>query len=137
MPVSISILALAGCGVTGSRSEPKVVSQRESGTPGTSVPSQGPKPIDRPSGIVRESRSPLQVAALHRLERAKTLIAEGEFLPAISDLEKTLAMDSTNPHTYLYLARAHHGLGHFRESLDFLEVEESLFGDERVSLAEV
>lgn len=125
--VSCSIVVVAGCGPSASKSQREVASE----------PVATQRPLATPSGIETRPSSPLQVAALHRLDRAKVLIAKGDFLEAIADLEKTLAMDSTNPGTYLYLARAHHGLGNFRESLNFLEVAESLFEGDRASLAEV
>jgi len=65
------------------------------------------------------------------------LIDGGEYRRAISDLEKTLTLDATNPLVYFYLARAHYELSHFRESLDFLEVTESFMDERSVSPAEV
>jgi len=132
-----SVLTLAGCGLSGSAGEAKIPSKRESVTPppvGLAEPVDGRR---KPSGTAHEQRSPQQIAALHRVDQGKALIVAGNYTRAISHLEKTLALDSTNPYTYFYLARAHYGLSNFRESLDFLEVAESLFGDERSSLIEV
>jgi len=127
-----SVLAVAGCGLFGAGSKAKIAS-KQSGTPSVTKPAPGPEARERPA----RQESPQRVAASHRVEQAKELIDAGDFVRAVSDLEKALAMDSTNPHTYLQLARGHRGLGNFRESLNFLEVAESLFGDEATSLIDV
>ncbi|MBI2358180.1 MAG: tetratricopeptide repeat protein, partial [Deltaproteobacteria bacterium] len=49
---------------------------------------------------------------------------------ALSRLEKALAIDSTNPYAYYYLAQAHYLLSHYTESLNFLEVIEGKFAQE-------
>lgn len=91
-----------------------------------SIPTPKPRP-----------KSPQQVAALHRVDRARALIASGQYARAIADLEKTLSLDATNPLVYFYLARAHHELAHFQESLDFLEVADSFSDGESVSRIEL
>lgn len=134
---SWGVLALAGCGLTGPDKDPALAPGEGSVAPGIAAPHQDATPGDRLPGVGRAPSSPLQVAAVQRLEGARRLIEKGDFLRAVADLEKTLALDSTNPHTYFYLARAHRGLGNFAESLNFLEVAESLFGDDSASLAKV
>jgi tetratricopeptide (TPR) repeat protein len=52
-------------------------------------------------------------------------------------LEKTIAIDSTNPYGYYYLAKAHYHLGRYQESLNFLDVAESLLSGDAYWLAEV
>ena len=44
---------------------------------------------------------------------------------ALSRLEKTIVIDSTNPYGYFYLAKTHYRLGRYKESLSFLDVAES------------
>ena len=52
-------------------------------------------------------------------------------------LEKTISIDSTNPYGYYYLAQTQFHLGRYQESLNFLDVAESLFTNEPFWLAEV
>lgn len=52
-------------------------------------------------------------------------------------LEKTLAIDSTNPYVYYYLAKAHYHVAHHRESLNFLDVAESVLSGQPYWLAKV
>lgn len=130
---------LAGCVPSrpdkASRTQREAVPAAKSEAPRASSPSS--PTARRPT--VREplSRSPQQVAALDRVDQAKTLIAEGNYNRAISNLEKALSLDSTNPRIYFYLASAHYQLSHFRESLDFLEVAESFMDGGNISRTEV
>ena len=56
---------------------------------------------------------------------------------ALSRLEKTIVVDSTNPYGYFFLAKAHYRLGRYKESLNFLDVAESRLSEEPFWLAEV
>jgi tetratricopeptide (TPR) repeat protein len=60
--------------------------------------------------------------------------APGRGLPR---LEQSIAIDSTNPYGYFYLAKAHNKLGRYKESLSFLDVAESRLAGEPYWLAEV
>jgi len=65
------------------------------------------------------------------------LLAAGDPAKAVSRLEKGIAVDSTNPYGYYYLAQAHFTLGRHQESLNFLDVAESRFSGDSYWLSEV
>lgn len=136
------IAIVAGCAPSGPSGGLKT--ERKSLPPPPPVErgsSMGRRPsMDSSSGSTRQEpvrKSPQQIAALHRVDSARVLIEEGRYRRAISELEKTLTLDATNPRVYFYLARAHYELSHFRESLDFLEVTESFMDGRSVSRTEV
>ena len=81
--------------------------------------------------------SPRRAASLRLTEEGRRLLGSGEYQKALEQFEKTIAIDSTNPYSYYYLARAHHRLSHYRESLNFLDVAESLLSEESYWLAQV
>lgn len=81
--------------------------------------------------------SPQRAASLRVTEEGRKLLEAKDYTRALARLEKTIAIDSTNPYGYYYLAKAHYHLSHYRESLNFLDVAESLVGDEAFWLAEV
>jgi tetratricopeptide (TPR) repeat protein len=61
----------------------------------------------------------------------------GDPARALTRLEKTIVIDSTNPYGYFYLAKAQHRLRQYKESLNFLDVAESRLSGEPFWLAEV
>ncbi|MBI2989134.1 MAG: tetratricopeptide repeat protein [Deltaproteobacteria bacterium] len=63
-------------------------------------------------------------------EEGRELLKNDDYDKGLSKLEKALAIDSTNPYAYYYLAQAHHLLTHYTESLNFLEVTEGRFTQE-------
>jgi tetratricopeptide (TPR) repeat protein len=81
--------------------------------------------------------APQRAASLRLTEEGRKLLDAGEAAKALIRLERTIAIDSTNPYGYFYLAKAHYHLGRYRESLSFLDVAESRFSDELFWLAEV
>jgi len=74
---------------------------------------------------------------LRLTEEGKRLLESGQYVKALARLEKTLAIDSTNPYVYYYLAKAHYHVGHHQESFNFLEVAESVLSGQPYWLAEV
>lgn len=85
-----------------------------------------------------DSKTPPQRAASLRLtEEGRKFLEAGEYPKALARLEKTITIDSTNPYGYFYLAQAHYHLGRFQESLNFLDVAESLLPGQTYWLAEV
>lgn len=99
-----------------------------------------PPPLPEDNSLIAKitPRTPPQRAASLRLtEEGKRLLDAGDYDRALARLEKTIAIDSTNAYGYFYLGKAHHLLGRYQESLNFLEVAESLFGKESYWLAEV
>jgi tetratricopeptide (TPR) repeat protein len=80
---------------------------------------------------------PQRAASLRLTEDGRKLLVAGDHAKALDRLEKTIVIDSTNPYGYFYLAKAHHALGRYKESLNFLDVAESRFAAEPFWLAEV
>ena len=87
------------------------------------------------SGITPQT-SPRRAVALRLAERGRKLLQAGEYESALLTLEKSLALDST-PYTYYYLARAHHHLNNYQDSVTFLDVAESRLSVSREWMAEV
>jgi len=81
--------------------------------------------------------SPRRAASLRLTEEGKKLLAAADYSRALAPLERSIAVDSTNPYGYFYLAKAQYHLGHYQESLDFLDVTESRLGAEPYWSAEV
>ena len=88
-----------------------------------------PEQISLLSMITSET-SPQRAASLRLTEEGRELLKSDDHDKGLSRLEKALAIDSTNPYAYYYLAQAHHLLSHFTESLNFLEVIEGEFAQE-------
>ena len=61
-------------------------------------------------------------------ERARRLLRSGNYARALTELEKSLSTDGSNPYAHYYIAVAHHRLGNFKASLDFLDVAEPILG---------
>jgi hypothetical protein len=80
---------------------------------------------------------PQRAASLRLTEDGRKLLDAGDSAKALTRLEKTIVIDSTNPYGYFYLAKAHYQLGRYKESLSFLEVAESRLSGEPFWLAEV
>ena len=81
--------------------------------------------------------TPQRAASLRLTEEGRKLLDAGDTARALTRLEKTIAIDSTNPYGYFYLAKAQNRLGRYKESLNFLEVAESRLSGEPFWLAEV
>ncbi len=86
---------------------------------------------------ITSGTSPQRAASIRLTEEGKRLLESGDHAKALARLEKTIAIDSTNPYGYYYLAKAHAYLGRQQESLKFLDIAESLLGSETYWLAEV
>jgi tetratricopeptide (TPR) repeat protein len=74
---------------------------------------------------------------LRLTDEGSKLIDAGEPAKALTRLEKTMVIDSSNPYGYFYLAKAQYRLGRYQQSLNFLDVAESRLGGEPFWLAEV
>jgi tetratricopeptide (TPR) repeat protein len=81
--------------------------------------------------------TPQRAASLRLTEEGRKLLDAGDTARALTRLEKTIAIDSTNPYGYFYLAKAQNRLGRYKDSLNFLEVAESRLSGEPFWLAEV
>jgi tetratricopeptide (TPR) repeat protein len=86
---------------------------------------------------ITPTTTPQRAASLRLTEEGRRLLEAGDPAKALSRLEKTIAIDSTNPYGYFFLGKAHYSLGRHQESLKFLDVAESLFAGNPYWLAEV
>jgi predicted negative regulator of RcsB-dependent stress response len=81
--------------------------------------------------------TPQRAASLRLTDEGRKLLDAGDAAKALTRLERTIAIDSTNPYGYFYLAKAQNRLGRYKESLNFLDVAESRLSGEPFWLAEV
>jgi len=81
--------------------------------------------------------SPQRAASLRLTEEGRKLLDAGDPVRAITRLERTIVIDSTNGYGYFYLAKAHYTLGHFQQSLNFIEVAHARLGGEQFWLSEL
>lgn len=86
---------------------------------------------------ITPATAPQRAASLRLTEEGRKLLAAGDPQKALTRLEKTIVIDSTNAYGYFYLAKAQHRLGRYKESLNFLDVAESRLNKEPFWLAEV
>lgn len=86
---------------------------------------------------ITPSTPPQRAVSLRLAEEGKRLIETRDFPRALNRLEKSIAIDSGNAYGYFYIAKAHHLMGRYKESLNFLDVAESRLSGEPFWLAEV
>jgi predicted Zn-dependent protease len=107
----------------------------------SNIPERAAPPLADDSSLIAKitpGTEPRRAASLRLTEEGRKLLDSGEPTKALNRLERTIAIDSTNPYGYFYLAKAQHRLGRYQESLNFLDVAESrLSGSDRFWLAEV
>lgn len=99
-----------------------------------------PPPLPDDSSLLAKitpSTPPQRAVSLRLTEEGRKLLESGDAPRALARLEKTIAIDSTNPYGYYFLAKAQHALGRNQESLRFLDVAEPLFGNNPFWLAEL
>ena len=94
---------------------------------GTS-PAPGVSGAPEQSLRMQRGSSPQRVASVRMTERAVRLLRSGQHARALSELEKSLSTDGTNPYAHYYIAVAHYRLGDFKASLDFLDAAEPVLG---------
>lgn len=124
--------------------------------PGTTAlaPQQAPTAPATGSGIPSDRRTgdsyplpdlaALAGAGLPQREASMKLLQQGQALlrverneAALARFEQAIRVDSSNPYSHYFVARAHFFLGNHRESLNFLEVAESGLAVDERWLAEV
>ena len=81
--------------------------------------------------------TPQRAASLRLTEEGRKLLDAGDAAKAMTRLERTIVIDSTNGYGYFYLAKAQHRLGHYQESLNLLEVAQSRLGGEPFWMSEL
>jgi tetratricopeptide (TPR) repeat protein len=80
--------------------------------------------------------SPQRAASIRLTEEGRRLLEAQEYGKALSRLESSITIDSSNPYAYYYLGKANHKLGRHRDALNFLEVAEPSFAAEPYWLSE-
>ena len=86
---------------------------------------------------ITPATAPQRAASLRLTEEGRKLLDAGDPQKALTRLEKTIVIDSTNAYGYFYLAKAQYRLGRYKESLNFLDVAESRLNQEPFWFAEV
>jgi predicted negative regulator of RcsB-dependent stress response len=113
---------------------------KETPKPPVITPESATAPLPDDSSLLAKitpATSPQRAASLRLTEEGRKLLEAGDPAKALSRLEKTIVIDSTNSYGYFYLAKTHYRLGRYKESLSFLDVAESRFSEEPFWLAEV
>jgi tetratricopeptide (TPR) repeat protein len=113
---------------------------REAAKPPPLTPESATGPLADDSSLLAKitpGTPPQRAASLRLTEEGRKLLEAGDAAKALSRLEKTIVIDSTNPYGYFYLAKSHYQLGRYKESLSFLDVAESRLSEETFWLAEV
>lgn len=132
-----------GAPVAPSRETPLVLGREtpppETPPPAREAPPAPPAPAPKESliAMITPSTPPRRAVSLRLTEEGRKLLEAGDYPKALARLEKTIRIDSSNPYGYYYLAQTHHHMGRFQESLNFLDVAESLFAGQSYWLAEV
>jgi hypothetical protein len=126
---------------TGSKSA-RVLKEPLTPWPPAVPPAQPETPLPLPDDSsllakITASTLPQRAASLRLTEEGRKLIDGGAPGKGLPRLEQSIAIDSSNPYSYFYLAKAHHKLGRHKESLNFLDVAESRLAAEAYWLAEV
>ena len=79
-----------------------------------------------------DTTMPRRRASVKLVQQGQDLLRTGDYSAALARFERAIDVDSTNPYSLYFVARAHYFLAHYRESLEFLDVAESrLAGDDR------
>ena len=86
---------------------------------------------------ITPATAPQRAASLRLTEEGRKFLDAGDPQKALTRLEKTIVIDSTNAYGYFYLAKAQYRLGRYKASLNFLDVAESRLNKEPFWLAEV
>jgi predicted Zn-dependent protease len=108
-------------------------------SPNTSLEREAPAALPDDSSLLAKispRTSPQRAASIRLTEEGRKLLEAEEYGKALSRLERSITIDSSNPYGYYYLGKAHHKMGRHRESLNFLEVAESSFAAEPYWLSE-
>ena len=103
-------------------------------------PESTPAPLPDDSSLLAKITpgiSPQRAASLRLTDEGSKLLDAGEAAKALTRLERTIVIDSTNPYGYFYLAKAQYRLGRYRESLNFLDIAEPRLRSEPFWMAEV
>lgn len=86
---------------------------------------------------ITQGVSPQRAASLRLTEEGRKLLDAGDPAKALTRLERTIVIDSTNGYGYFYLAKAQHRLGRHQESLNLLDIAQARLGGEPFWLSEL
>lgn len=86
---------------------------------------------------VTDKTTPQRAASLKLIDEGRSALEAGAYKQALGAFERAIAVDATNPYSHYFVARAHFFLGNHAESLNFLDVAESLLGWHNRWLAEI
>jgi hypothetical protein len=109
-------------------------------SPGSTIVQPTTPPLPDDSSLIAKITpgiTPQRAASLRLTEEGRKLLDAGDSVKALTRLERTIVIDSTNPYGYFFLAKAQNRLGRYQESLNFLDVAESRLNGEPFWLAEV
>jgi hypothetical protein len=107
---------------------------------GEATPAPLPPPLADDSSLLAKITpgiSPQRAASLRLTEEGRKLLDAGDPAKALTRLERTIVIDSTNGYGYFYLAKAQQRLGHYQESLNLLEIAQSRLGAEPFWMSEL
>jgi hypothetical protein len=118
---------------------PRQASVGESRSGAEAIPTLPPPLADDSSLLAKitPATSPQRAASLRLTEEGRKILDAGDPAKALTRLEQTIVIDSTNPYGYFYLAKAQYRLGRYRDALNFLDIAESRLGPEPFWLAEI
>ncbi len=114
--------------------------EREGSEASEVVDTEAPPDADDPGSLIAKIKpetTPRRAASLRLTEEGRQLVDSGEYRKALQQLEKTIAIDSTNPYSYYYLGLVHFQMANHQASANFLDVAESLLSREPYWLARV
>ena len=80
---------------------------------------------------------PRRRASVKLVQQGRDLLRTENYGAALSQFERAIGVDSTNPYSHYFVARAHYFLKNHRESLSFLDVAESRLAADDRWLAEI
>ena len=80
---------------------------------------------------------PRRRASVKLLQQGQDLLRTKNYKAALSQFERAIGLDATNPYSHYFVARAHYFLDNYRQSLSFLDVAEQKLAADGRWLAEI
>jgi len=80
---------------------------------------------------------PRRRASMKLVQQGRDLLRVENYRAALAQFERAIDIDTTNPYSHYFVARAHYLLRDYRQSLDFLEVSEQRLAGDDPWLAEI
>ena len=76
-------------------------------------------------------------ASVKLVQQGQDLLRTKNYKAALSQFERAIGVDATNPYSHYFVARAHYFLDNYRQSLSFLDVAEQKLAADGRWLAEI